>query len=102
MVVIYKIFDERDIVYDVWYGTKQDIINYLKKQYDNYNVDYSWNENLEKCGLSYEIVYTLVTQKEKTIKKLQDICDSNKLTIYEEESILNAIEFIGDKSDLNW
>ena len=56
---IYKIFDNCDSGYTTWYGTEQAIINYLEEQKFNifdYNVNDGFIKNLERYGLTFEII----------------------------------------------
>ena len=60
---IYKIFDAQDNLggYEEWYGTQDDIIEYLEDANDegnipNYNKDDGWIKNLERYGLTFKII----------------------------------------------
>jgi len=56
---IYKIFDAGDKNYSEWYGTAEDIIEYLKEQrygIPNYNADDGFIKNLERYGLTFTII----------------------------------------------
>jgi len=56
---IYKIFDGGDKNYGIWYGTVDDIIKYLEEQKENinrYNKEDGFIKNLERYGLTFEII----------------------------------------------
>lgn len=56
---IYKIFDAEDNGYTEWYGTQDDIIEYLEEQKDHinkYNKKEGFIKNLERYGLTFEII----------------------------------------------
>lgn len=56
---IYKIFDVNDNNYNEWYGTAEDVIEYLKEQKEyipNYNEEDGFIKNLERYGLTFEII----------------------------------------------
>jgi hypothetical protein len=56
---IYKIYDAEDDNYEVWYGTGDDIFNYLeenKKANANHVEGGSWPVNLKNYGLEAELL----------------------------------------------
>ena len=52
---IYKILDLKNKNYSAWYGTQDDIVEYLKEQ-GQYNSEEGWVKGLEKHGLTFLII----------------------------------------------
>lgn len=53
---IYKIFDPGDDNYSPWYGTVDDIINYLHELGITKCCEDGWIQELENQGLSFEML----------------------------------------------
>ena len=56
---IYKIFDSGDSNYTCWYGTADDIIDYVeehKEDIPNYDNIGGFIDKLEKLGLTFEFI----------------------------------------------
>jgi len=53
---IYYIFDSQDSGYNGWYGTQDDIIEYLEEQLKPFVKEGSWIDGIEKLGLTYKIL----------------------------------------------
>lgn len=58
---IYYIFDSGDTGYEGWFGTQEDIIDYLKEEIPaNFGKKFkgtdSWVEGLEKMGLTFKMI----------------------------------------------
>lgn len=60
METIYKIYDAGDSKYSIWYATEDGIVKHLEEQKEhipNYNKEDGWVKNLERYGLTFEILY---------------------------------------------
>jgi len=56
---IYRIFDAGDNNYSEWFGTEDDIVEYLREQQDSihkYNESDGWCKNLRRYGLTFEVI----------------------------------------------
>jgi hypothetical protein len=56
---IYMIFDNEDDGYEYWFGTQDDIVEYLeenKKDISKYDKKKGWIYNLEQYGLTFKII----------------------------------------------
>jgi len=56
---IYRIFDSGDSSYVAWFGTADDIVEYLEEQKEHingYNKDDGFVKNLERYGLTFQII----------------------------------------------
>ena len=56
---IYYVFDNQDSGFDGFYGTQEDIVEYLREQQENiegYNEEDGFIRNLERYGLTFKII----------------------------------------------
>jgi len=57
--MIMKILDSSDSGYTEWYGTEDDVVDYLrtmKDKIDGYNEEDGFIKNLERYGLTFKII----------------------------------------------
>jgi len=52
---VYRVFDSGNCDFEPFYGTQDDIVEYLREQGD-YDDKQGWVKGLEKWGLTFEII----------------------------------------------